>query len=410
MKAVLIVASKAGYSTRLFEETARRIGLQPIMATDRCNVLEDPWGDQAIPVHFQSAEESATALLDADPQPAGVIAIGDLATDVAAIVGERLGLRFHSSAAVRACRNKFLSRSALRAAGLPVPSFRRIPVAEGPNLDGAAFPCVLKPLGLSASRGVIRANNASEFRSAFGRIAAIVREERDSYIQVETYIPGAEFALEGLVIDGRLKTLALFDKPDPLEGPFFEEAIYVTPSRQSEAMQSEIRAKVQAAVNALRLTNGPIHAEVRVNEEDVYVLEVAARPIGGLCAQALRFGREGETGLEEVLLRFAVGEDVSGVEREAAASGVMMIPVPASGVFRSVAGVDDARSVTGITAVEITATPGQRLQKLPEGASYPGFLFARADTPENAEAALRGAHARLRFEISAELNALRPGA
>ena len=149
---------------------------------------------------------------------------------------------------------------------------------------------------------------------------------------------------------------------------------------------------------------------MRANDEGVYVLEVAARPIGGLCAQALRFGREGQTGLEEVLLRFAVGEEVGDVEREPAASGVMMIPVPASGVFRQVSGVEQARSVAGITAVEITATPGQRLQMLPEGASYPGFLFARADTPENAEAALRNAHARLRFEISAELNALRPGA
>ena len=172
--------------------------------------------------------------------PRGVIAIGDLATDVAAIVGERLGLRFHSLAAVRACRNKFLSRSALRAAGLPTPAFRRIPLAQAPDSDGVEFPCVLKPLGLSASRGVIRANDASEFRSAFGRIAAIVREERDSFIQIETYIPGAEFALEGLVIDGRLKTFALFDKPDPLDGPFFEETIYVTPSRQSGTVQSDI--------------------------------------------------------------------------------------------------------------------------------------------------------------------------
>ncbi|MBV8819621.1 MAG: ATP-grasp domain-containing protein, partial [Acidobacteriaceae bacterium] len=248
----------------------------------------------------------------------------------------------------------------------------------------------------------------AEFATAFDRIRRILESEGGSdEIQVESYIPGREFALEGLVVGGRLLVLALFDKPDPLEGPFFEETIYVTPSREPVEVQDAIQSTTQRAVSALGLTDGPVHAEMRVNGRGVYMLEVAARPIGGLCAQALRFA--GGMSFEELLLRFAVGEDVTGIKREAAASGVMMVPIPASGIYRSVEGVEDARAVPHVTDVVITAKEGQRLLQLPEGSSYLGFLFARAELPEQVEAALRRAHSKLRFQIATELPALRPG-
>jgi len=418
MKRILILASTTGYQTRVFEETARRIGYEPVMATDRCRHLDDPWGDHALAVRFQEPEAGAAILSRLVPPPDGVVAVGDKPTEIAAIVAERLGLRFHPRASVLACRNKFLTRERFREAGLPVPDYYRVALHTdlGEAVRSATFPCVLKPLGLSGSRGVIRADSESEFFEAFQRICDILdqpdvrrlHDEQDRFLQVESYIPGREFALEGLVTGGKLRTLALFDKPDPLEGPFFEETLYVAPSREPEDVQLAIRQAAQKAVSALGMTDGPLHAEMRVNDQGVWMLEAAARPIGGLCAKAIRL--TGGMSLEELLLRAAVGEDVSGVGSEDGASGVMMLPVPRAGVYRGVTGVDEAEAVAGITEVVITAKEGQRMVPPPEGASYPGFLFARAGSPEAVEAALRESQARLRFEISTELPAMRPGA
>jgi biotin carboxylase len=250
----------------------------------------------------------------------------------------------------------------------------------------------LKPLGLSGSRGVIRANNPAEFAAGFGRIKDIAREPS---VLVEDFIPGHEYALEGIVTNGRLQVLALFDKPDPLDGPFFEETIYVT-----VPMQDAIRETTQRAVTALGMTHGPIHAEMRVNDEGVWMLEVAARPIGGLCSRVLRFsGWQGKS-LEELILRHAVGEDVSAARLEEGSHAVMMIPIPRAGSYVGVSGVDDARSVDSIVDIVVTAKEGQAMMPLPEGASYLGFIFSRADSVERAVESLRDAHACLRFEFA----------
>jgi len=253
-----------------------------------------------------------------------VAAVGDGPAVLAAEAAAELGIPFHPPATVRACHDKYLARQLFAAAGLPVPQFFRLPLADGPDAAArrAPYPCVLKPLGLSASRGVIRANDPSEFRAAFARIKKLLaREERREYIQVEAYIPGGEFAVEGIVTRGAARILAIFDKPDPLEGPFFEETIYVTPSRESAAAQQSVREAVERAVRALGLYQGPFHAELRLNETGAWMLEVAARPIGGLCSKALRFG-DGMP-LEELLLRHAMGEDVATLRLADAASGVM---------------------------------------------------------------------------------------
>jgi hypothetical protein len=232
------------------------------------------------------------------------------------------------------------------------------------------------------------------------------REDQNQFIQIERYIPGCEYAVEGIVTNGNLQVLAIFDKPDPLEGPFFEETLYVTPSRASSEVQDALVRATEDGVRALGLTNGPIHAEMRHNQMGVWLLEIAARPIGGLCAGALRF--TGGMGLEELILRHALGEDISRVRREEAASGVMMIPIPASGIYAGASGVEQAQQTPGVSEVIITAKPGQRMLRLPEGASYLGFIFARAETPEAVERSLREAHNRLTFDIAAELPVLRP--
>lgn len=399
---LLLFAATTGYQIRVFADAARRLGIDLTLATDRCHVLEDPWGDRAIAVKFDRIDESVEALdgryFD------GVAAVGDRPAVLAAAAAEKLGLRFHPPAAARACNDKFLARQLYQAAGLRVPPFFRASLEADPAALAARapFPCVLKPLGLSASRGVIRANDAGEFLAAFHRI----RKLGEAQIQVEGYIPGREFAVEGLVTAGKLQPLAIFDKPDPLEGPFFEETLYVTPSREPAAVQQALLETTAQAVRALGLRHGPVHAELRYNAEGAWMLEAAARPIGGLCAKALRF--DGGIPLEELILRHALGEDVTGARLADPAAGVMMIPIPRDGVYHSVEGVDAARAVPGIEEFVLTAKPGQRLIPLPEGASYLGFLFARGDTPQAVESALRRSHAELRFEIATALDAFKP--
>lgn len=403
MPRLLLFAATTGYQIRLFAEAARRLGIDLALATDRCHVLDDPWGDRAIPVRFEDVPGSLAALrgLRFD----GVAAVGDLPAVLAAEAAAALGVPFHPPAAARACRDKHLARQLFQTAGLPVPQFFRVALSESPEAAAARapYPCVLKPLGLSASRGVIRANDPHEFTAAFQRIKALLEHERQSeYLQVESYIPGREFAVEGIVTRGASRILAIFDKPDPLEGPFFEETIYVTPSRESEAAQLQMRAAVQVAVRALGLYHGPFHAELRFNETGAWMLEVAARPIGGLCAKALRFG------LEEFILRHAIGEDVSALQPAETASGVMMIPIPRGGVYEDVEGLDEARAVPCIDDLIITARARQTLVPLPEGAAYLGFIFASAPTPAEVESALRRSHQKLRFQIATALPTLAP--
>ncbi|MBV6434661.1 MAG: hypothetical protein IANPNBLG_04935 [Bryobacteraceae bacterium] len=406
-KHLLLLATKAGYQTRMFAEAAAALGVRCTLATDRCNHLDDPWGDQALAVRFQDPIGSLPSLSAAGPFDA-VAAVGDRPTLLAALCAEKGGLRFHPPHAVEAARSKYLSKERFRAAGLPLPWFARYRLDEDPS-ELVPYPCVLKPLALSGSRGVIRADSPAEFRTALERIRRLLSEseirrlknEQNRFVQVERFIPGEEFAIEGLVTGGELKVLALFDKPDPLDGPYFEETIYVTPSRQPDAVQRDIIGTVQRAAAALGLRHGPLHAEVRVNSEGVWILEVACRPIGGYCGRTLRF--DGGMTLEELILRHALDQDVSNVAREPGSAGVMMIPVPKAGIFRAVSGADTARAVPGIEDVVISAKPGQQLKTYPEANSYPGFLFARGDDPLRVETSLRNAHRALRFEILTEL-------
>ena len=403
MKRVLLVAATTGYQVREFAEAARALDVELVLATDRCHILENPWGDDAAAVRFEDPEPGIEALVARGPFD-GILAVGDRPANVAAKAAERLKLRFHSVIAARAASNKLLARKCFRASGMPVPAFRRMRIEDARDLKIAIpFPCVLKPLDSSASRGVIRANNIEEFRAAAARIAHI--QEGD--LIVEDYIPGREFALEGIVTAGKLQTLALFDKPDPLEGPFFEETIYVTPSRQPEDVQRRIRETAQAAVTALAFTNGPVHAEMRVNQDGVWILEAAARPIGGLCARVLRFAAPYLT-LEQVLLRHALGEDVSSATLAPGAHGVMMLPIPHAGVYRGIRGLEDARQVRGVEDIVITAKEGQEMLPLPEGSAYLGFLFLRGASADKVEENLREAHQRLEFDLPAVLPIVKP--
>jgi biotin carboxylase len=395
-KRLLLFAATTGYQIRVFADAARRMGVDLTLATDRCHVLDDPWGDRAIPVRFDHIAWSLDALRGRRFD--GVAAVGDRPALLAAEAARLLNLPFHSPAAARASHDKYLARTLFRAAGLRIPRFHRARSGS----DYARFPCVLKPLGLSASRGVIRADDPAAFAAAFDRIQRMGEHE----IQVEDYLPGREFAVEGLVTAGRFQPLAIFDKPDPLVGPYFEETLYITPSREPAEVQHQLLETTAAAVRAIGLHHGPVHAELRHNSEGAWILEAHARPIGGLCAKSLRF--VGPAPLEELILRHALGDDVSSVRLEPTASGVMMIPIPKAGLYQSVEGTERASAIPGIEEIIITATVGQRLLPLPEGATYLGFILARASSPAEVETALRLAHAELRFHIAAVLETFRP--
>jgi hypothetical protein len=417
-KRLLLFTGKLGYQTRSFEEAARKLGVQLVYVTDRCNQLEDPWGDRAIAVHFESPEVAAHIVMESlrGQDIDGILVLGDRPAAAAAYAARGFGLRYNHPAAVEACRSKLRMREVFRDAGLRVPWFRDLPINPMPEpaLLGIQFPCVLKPLSLSASQGVVRANHREEFLAAAARIRRLLespeirftREPNLDRMLVEGYIPGREVAVEGLLTDGHLRVLAILDKPDPLEGPYFEESIYVTPSRLPDAEQRAIEQSARDAARALGLSHGPLHAEFRINDDGVWPLEVAPRPIGGLCARALRFlcGSEKEPiGLEELLLRHALEFSGTDSPREPLASGVMMIPVPKSGVLEAVAGEDAARSVPGITDLVITARLHDYIAAWPEGSSYLGFLFARGNHPEEVEQAIRRAHEKLAFTITPRL-------
>jgi hypothetical protein len=446
-KRLLLLATTTGYQTRAFTDAAAALGVELVYATDRCDHLDDPWRDGAIAIRFHDEARAIAAIVEASrARPIdGVLAVGDRPTVIAAGAAAALGLPWHAPEAAGIARHKLLTLERLAAARLPVPWHLVANVGDDPRaIAPIDFPCVVKPVALSGSRGVIRADDRPAFIAAFERLRAIlrapeVRIERTAahdVVLIEGFIPGREFAIEGLMHQGALQVLAIFDKPDPLDGPFFEETIYVTPSSAAAAQQAAIVQGVTAAAAAIGLSHGPIHAECRVSDAGVFVLEVAARPIGGICARALRFDgddpveptpsqpspsvvrsrgtadddeRRRPIALEELLVRQALGEDPRRWRREALASGVMMIPIPRRGIYRGVEGVEDAKRVESISDVRITAKPDQRIVPLPEGASYLGFIFARAAGPAAVERALRSAHARLSFRIDAELAVLGDG-
>jgi ATP-grasp domain/L-amino acid ligase C-terminal domain 2 len=434
---LLLFTNKLGYQTRSFEAAARKHATEIIYVTDRCHQLEDPWGDRAIAVHFESAHSAAANVVAAlnGKSVDGILALGDSPSAAAAYTARELGISSNHPAAVEACRSKLRMREVFRETGLQTPWFRVInldPLPE-PALLGISYSCVLKPLSLSASRGVIRANNRDEFISAAQRIRKLlespeIRATREAHLDqilVEGYIPGREVAVEGLLTNGVLKVLAIFDKPDPLEGPYFEETIYVTPSNLTESQQLTIQKCAQECARAMGLTRGPVHAEFRMHGEgaatEVWPLEIAARPIGGLCARALRFvenenqanenknaNEQVSIGLEELLLLHSLDLPVNTWTRERMASGVMMIPVPTSGILERVQGEESARETPGITELLITARLHDYIEAWPVGASYLGFLFAAADTPLEVEQALRAAHAKLRFTMTSRLPVQHP--
>ncbi len=400
------------YRASAYMSAAEKAGLQVAVGTDRPDVLGDLNPGGSITLDFHEPEAAAKAIRKfAEEYPLdAIVLVDDEAVIAGAMAAETLGLPAHTVEGARATRSKYELRKLLDEEGLPSPAFRLAAAEEGPApiARTVSFPCVLKPTFLAASQGVIRANNEDEFAAAWRRVGAILSDPdakarggpEAGMILVEDYLPGAEAALEGLVAGGALHVLAIFDKPDPMEGPYFEETIYVTPSRLPEKTQAEIVRTAERAARAIGLRDGPVHAEFRINEGGIWVLDVASRSIGGKCSGALEF--VGGASLEELILSRALGLEPPNLQREDRASGVMMIPIPGRGILRGVEGKKEALAVPGVQSIDISIHAGGRVVPLPEGNRYLGFIFAKGDAPEEVEEALRRAHEHLHFRIEPE--------
>lgn len=400
----MLIAPYASYRTVPFVQAAQALGVEVVIASHDRGALVAA-GSRGVHIDMGDVDAAMRTLLAAAQQTpfAAVMGTDDASTELAARVCAMLGLAHNPPAAVQLARRKDLARACLTRAGVMAPRYQRIDLRQAwmPQCAQFEFPCVVKPVALSASRGVIRANNPQELECALGRVQrllATVQEvtERDTLL-VEAFIPGIEVAVEGLLTAGDLTILAIFDKPDSLDGPYFEETYYITPSRLSAAVQQGIAQQVGAACRAYGLRTGPIHAECRINSQGVWILEVAARTIGGLCARLLRFGTG--YGLEELVLTHALGFTLD-MQTRAGAAGVLMIPTPAAGILRRVEGLRAAEQVAYIDEVVISVRVGNELVPLPEGASYLGFIFSHAPTPTAVEAALRAAHACLDIVVA----------
>ena len=413
-KRILLLMGVETYRATDFLEAARRLGAEAVVGLDRPDPLAGLHPGGVVSLDFGDTEAASAAIgrLHGQRPLQAVVSVDDSATVLAARASARLGLPTNPEEAAVASRNKLVFREILQAAGLRSPWFRAFPLgADAAPVDAIArtvpYPCVLKPLFLNASRGVIRADDPAGFAAAYERVGRILADPElqqaggalAGQVLVESFLPGQEVALEGMVRDGAFHLLACFDKPDPLDGPFFEETLFVTPSRHPAALQARAVAVAAQGVRALGLRTGPVHVELRLHEGEAWLLEIATRSIGGHCSRTLRFGAG--MSLEELILRQALGEAPSAVERERQAAGVMMIPVPATGILHAVHGLEAARAVPGIVEVEIAIPLSQPVVAWPEGHRYLGFLFARAERPEQVEAALRRAHAALRFDIRA---------
>ena len=388
-------------------DAAEAVGAAAVVGSDQAQVFAEAAPGTSLKVDFFDTAAGVAKItgFHQDFPLDAIIPADEQAAVLAATASAALGLGHSPARAVEIAGNKHLLREALAPAPVNSPTFTLLSVDDDPAqaARSVAYPCVLKPLSLSGSRGVLRADGSNSFVEAFFQVKQIIADAGDragpgrDKILVEAYVPGIEVALEALLIDGTLHALALFDKPDPLEGPAFEETIYVTPSRLHEATQAAVTEATKAAAKAIGLTEGPVHGELRINDGGVWVIEVAARSIGGLCGRTLKFGAG--LSLEEIIMRHALGLSTESLARESGASGVMMIPIPAGGTLASVGGQDAARDIEHIEDARITIPEGQPVVPLPEGEKYLGFIFARGPDPATVEAALRAAHGALEIRI-----------
>lgn len=395
---VALVVAAGSYRVSAFLSAANRCGVELTIATNAELPLI-----KSVTIDLTDSRSSATAIAEAGPFSA-VVAPDDAGVLIAAEAAELLGLSQNPPLAVDLTRNKAMMRDALTGV---VPQPRTWVVERDADVGAiiAEFgaPCVIKPVSRSGSQGVIRIDDPKDAEATIARvrrILAVTGGNPNEALLLEEYIDGDETAVEGVIENGRFRLLAVFDKPDPLNGPYFEETLYITPSRHHPEVLAELERAASVICKTLGLVSGPVHAEFRIVSGSVVVLEVAARSIGGQCGQALSFSG---LSLEELLIMNSLGRPLPLVLPNAA-SGILMLPIPTSGRLLSAQGTENAAAVSGVTGVEISIAPGSRVVPLPEGNRYLGFVFASGSDPETVEASLREAGALISFDIQPDTN------
>ena len=409
MPRVLFLMPTKTYRASAFLAAAEKLNIDAVVGSEQKQALEVFTPDRTLTLDFSYPEKATQRIVEfAKKHPLNaIIPVDEDTAVIGSLAAEALGLPHNSSESVIAAREKQRMRAILNKADLPSPDYTVFSTHEEAEelAEKMDYPCVLKPLFLSSSRGVIRVNNFGEFVSAFKRIKKILANSEiikldpklSQNIMIETFIPGDEVAVEGIFTEGKLKILAIFDKPEPLNGPYFEETIYVTPSRHPQEIQQQLENTIVQASQTMGIKHGAVHAELRINQDGVWLIEIAARSIGGLCSKTLRF--DGDITLEELILRHAIGEKIEEFNREKQAAGVMMIPIPKRGILKEILGLKQAQSVKGIEEIKITIPISQKVVPLPEGNKYFGFIFSRSEKPEVVEETLKEAHEQLEFVI-----------
>lgn len=400
-KRLLLISHHNSYRIAPYIKAAKNLGLEVSIASEGQHSLVSEVAN-GIHVDFDDPDSTLEVLLKEDLiNPfAGILGSDDQTVELAAQAAQVLNLPHNPPQAAQCSFRKDLARAQLALAGCPVPLHCLLDLTKPliKQMAGLPWPCVLKPLNMSASRGVIRVNNEEEFLTACERLRPIVAtalgEFEQQHLLIEDYIDGIEIAYEGYLHRGLLNTITIFDKPDPLVGPYFEETIYVTPTALDEDLQQTIKDVIQSACNAYGLTTGAVHAECRIDDESkVWILEIASRTIGGDCARTLD---NDNFGIEELAISLAIDEPLE-VSTPELARGVMMIPIRDKGLLRRVEGLLEANRVEHIDNIDIIIREGNELVPLPEGNQYLGYIFASAETPERATAAIREAYALLKF-------------
>jgi len=409
MPRVLFLMPTKTYRASAFLAAAEKLNIDAVVGSEQKQALEVFTPDRTLTLDFSDPEKAKKVIVEFAEKHSlnAIIPVDEDTAVIGSLACKALGLPHNSPESTIAAREKQRMREILIKAGLPSPEYTVFSTQEEPEelAQKLKYPCVLKPLFLSSSRGVIRANEPVEFVSAFKRIKKILAEAEiikvdkklSRQILVEKFVRGDEVAVEGIFTEGKLKILTIFDKPDALNGPYFEETIYVTPSRHPQEIQQQLENTITQASQAMGIKHGAVHAELRINQDGVWFIEIAARSIGGLCSKTLKF--DADITLEELILRHAIGENIEKIAREKQAAGVMMIPIPELGILKKILGLKQAESVKGVDEIKITIPISQKVVPLPEGNKYLGFIFARSERPEEVEEILKRAHERLEFVI-----------
>ena len=412
--AVILIIPSASYRTGPFMNAIKKLDLKVLVISDKSQVFSGKYPDNLIIINFNHWKDKSVEISKWAKNNGlkAVIGVDEESIVLAANLSNFLNVDHNSIESVLLTKNKYLMRTELKKTGLCSPWFKIFSIYESSNkiINEISFPCVIKPTFLSGSRGVMRVNTKKELSEGIKTLNELLSLDelrkragkQSDYIMIEEYIPGKEVAIEGIVSEGKLTMLAIFDKPELLEGPTFEETIIVTPSVLTKKIQYSLLETLQIVVKALGIVKGPVHAEARINRNGNYILECASRSIGGLCSKVLEF--QGGISLEELILRSYLGRNIEKSKLIGNARGVMMMPTEKKGILKEIGGVKDALVVNGVTDLQITVKPGEKLQPLPKGDRYLGFIFAEGNNQEFVINALKNAWSKIEIVLENDLS------